>query len=73
MVDRLHRLAGVESVDDAAVGGLQAQGVVGGQVSIADSEYFYKISNLTENISILFLQGWKLQFFLVVASTLHHI
>ena len=54
MVDRLHRLAGVESVDDAAVGGRQAQGVVGGQVSITDSEYFYKISNLTENISILF-------------------
>ena len=52
MVDRLLGLAGVESVDDAAVGGLQAQGVVGGQVGIADSEDFVKILNLSEHISI---------------------
>ena len=52
MVDRLLGLAGVESVDDAAVRGFQAQGVVGGQVGIADSEDFVKILNLTENISI---------------------
>ena len=38
MVDGLLRLAGVETVDDAAVGGLQAQGVVGGEVRITDSE-----------------------------------
>ena len=50
MVDRLLGLAGVESVDDAAVGGLQTQGVVGGHVGITDSEHFVKILNLTENI-----------------------
>ena len=39
MVDGLLSLAGVEPVDDAAVGGLQVQRVVGGQVRIADSEH----------------------------------
>ena len=50
MVDGLLRLAGVERVDDAAVGGPQVQGVVGRQVGVADSEHPDMMRSLKEHI-----------------------
>ena len=64
MVDYLPSLAAVQPVEEAALGGLQAQRVVGGQVRIADSEHLVILSNRIQKIFVSISDKVETFFFL---------